>query len=69
MTIDEDIAQEAVAADERFDAMQPQLIAELRRIGVSDAEMPEALAYAHAEYWRHRCDMMQRLRAALLDRS
>lgn len=64
-TIDEDLAEEASACDARFDALQPQIIAAFLARGVTDADMPECLAYAHAEYWRERCAVLEKLRVAL----
>lgn len=65
MTIDEEVAAAADEADARFDAMQPAMIDDLRAHGVTDRDMPVVLAEAHAEYWRVRCDLLARLRAAL----
>jgi hypothetical protein len=65
MTIDDELAVAAGECDYRFEQAQSHLIAELRAQGVTDAEMPEVLAWAHGEYWRERCALLDQLRAAL----
>jgi len=58
MTIDEEISKAAAECDAHFHHAQPELIAEFRAHGVSDADMPEVVAYA--------CDLYEQQRGAAL---
>ena len=68
VTVDPEVACEAIEIDERFDAAQPALVAALRQQGVDGLEMPEVLAEAHRLFWQERWGLLERYRAALVRR-